>query len=304
MFLTVGMACYKDFDGVFFSTMDLILHHSQQLQDGEILIVDNSPNTKDGEAVRQFVGSCRGGPIPVRYIGMEAPIGTSPARDMIFKHARGEYVLVMDCHVLFFPLALWYLREYLERTHPNRNLIQGVLWSENFLNYWTHFQDVWRYEMWGIWGTDERGRDPTNPPFEIPAQGLGVFCSRREDWLGFHPQARGFGGEECYIHEKYRKAGRTTYCVPGLRWIHRFYRPHGVPYPLTQWHKVRNYVLEHLELGLPLDRIYRHFVLGDPEIPPNGEPAMGPLNRMSQRAWDYLVADPVNHLDPPKMQAQ
>ena len=53
-----------------------------------------------------------------------------------------------------------------------------------------------------------------NPPFAVPAQGMGLFSCRREAWLGFNPNFRGFGGEEFYIHEKYRQAGRRTVCLP------------------------------------------------------------------------------------------
>ena len=97
-------------------------------------------------------------------------------------------------------------------------------------------------------------------PFEIPGQGLGLFMSRKDAWLGFNPHARGFGGEEMYIHEKYRQNGRKTMCLPWLKWGHRFGRPDGVPYPLTRWNKVRNYVLEFKELGLDMTPIKEHFV--------------------------------------------
>lgn len=99
-----------------------------------------------------------------------------------------------------------------------------------------------------------------SPPFEIFAQGLGLFFTRKNSWLGFNEHARGFGGEECYIHEKYRKAGRKTMCLPFLRWLHRFGRPEGVKYELTAENKVRNYVLEFTELGLDLSPLRKHFL--------------------------------------------
>lgn len=98
------------------------------------------------------------------------------------------------------------------------------------------------------------------PPFEIPAMGLGLFSCRRDAWLGFNPRFRGFGGEEWYIHEKFRKAGHKTLCLPFLRWLHRFGRPGGVKYPLQLWDKARNYVIGLTELGIPLDRAKESFV--------------------------------------------
>lgn len=113
--------------------------------------------------------------------------------------------------------------------------------------------------MWGIWATDERGRDPDSAPFEIPMQGLGCFACRKDSWLGFNPHFRGFGGEEGYIHEKFRKAGKKTVCLPFLRWIHRFGRPNGASYPLNIGDRVLNYMIGHMELGMDTKPICEHF---------------------------------------------
>ena len=43
--LTVGMACYDDFDGVYFSVQSLRMYHSDIMNDIEILVVDNNPNS-------------------------------------------------------------------------------------------------------------------------------------------------------------------------------------------------------------------------------------------------------------------
>jgi cephalosporin hydroxylase len=112
-------------------------------------------------------------------------------------------------------------------------------------------------------------------PFEIPAQGLGFFACRKDAWLGFNPRFRGFGGEEFYIQAKYRKAGRRAVCLPQAQWIHRFGRPGGTQYPLTVWHKARNYVIGHQELGLDLKPVHDHFVK---------------TGRMPQHEWDDAVA--------------
>jgi Glycosyltransferase family 25 (LPS biosynthesis protein) len=113
--------------------------------------------------------------------------------------------------------------------------------------------------MWGQWGTDQRGADPSAPPFEIPLQGLGVFACRRDAWLGFNPRFRGFGGEEGYIHEKVRQSGAATLCLPFLRWIHRFGRPGGVPYSLRRQDGIRNFLIGFQELGLDPAPAIRHF---------------------------------------------
>jgi hypothetical protein len=81
-------------------------------------------------------------------------------------------------------------------------------------------------------------------------QGLGVFACRRAAWPGFNPRLCGFGGEEGYLHEKVRRAGGRTLCLPFLRWMHRFVRPSGPPYSVSLEDRVRNYLLVHDELGL------------------------------------------------------
>ena len=95
----------------------------------------------------------------------------------------------------------------------------------------THFNPVWRNEIWGNWATDPRGLDPEGEPFDVPMQGMGVFSCRKEAWLGFNPAFRGFGGEEGYIHEKFRQAGARTLCLPWLRWVHRFRQAGGRSLP-------------------------------------------------------------------------
>jgi hypothetical protein len=113
--------------------------------------------------------------------------------------------------------------------------------------------------MWGVWGNDPRGADPAAAPFEIPMQGLGVFACRRAAWPGFNPRLRGFGGEEGYIHEKFRQRGGRVLCLPFLRWVHRFARPHGIPYPACWEERIRNYLLTFDELGLDPEPVASHF---------------------------------------------
>lgn len=97
-------------------------------------------------------------------------------------------------------------------------------------------------------------------PFEIFAQGTGCFLVRKEAWLGYNEYARGFGGEECYIHEKFRKSGNKTFCLPFLKWLHRFQRTKDPSYPLENSYKLRNYILEFVELDLDLTPVHKHFV--------------------------------------------
>jgi hypothetical protein len=118
---------------------------------------------------------------------------------------------------------------------------------------------------------------PNEDPFEIPAHGLGMFMCPTDQWLGFHPEARGFGGEEVWYHEKVRANGGRVMCVPGLDWVH-YFGPKEQPYPLRLWEKVRNYVLEFNAVGRSLHPIWLHFVSEG--------------HFMDQTRWDYLLESP------------
>ena len=253
--LTVGMATYDDFDGVYFTLQALRLY--QDMQDVELLVVDNY----GCEHTRSFVeGWSRG-----RYVLRSDVQGTAAPRDLVFREAAGEIVLCCDSHVLFPPGVIARLKRFYD-DHPTcDDLLHGPLLYDDGELISTHLDPVWRDEFWGIWATDPRGLDPDGEPFEIPMQGLGAFACRRSAWLGFNSRFRGFGGEEGYIHEKFRQAGRRTLCLPWLRWMHRFGRPSGVPYRLTLEDKFRNYLIGHAELGLDLAPVLTQFSARLPE---------------------------------------
>jgi glycosyltransferase involved in cell wall biosynthesis len=247
--LTIGMATYNDFDGVYFTLQSLRLYHD--LTDTELLVVDNF----GCEHTKRFVEGWAKG----RYLLAKDVQGTAAPRDLVFREAQGEAVLCCDSHVLFSPDAIARLKAYY-REHPDcRDLLQGPLVYDDLRTMSTHFDPVWREQMWGIWGTDPRGGDPEGEPFEIWGQGLGVFSCRKAAWPGFNPAFRGFGGEEGYIHEKVRQRGGRALCLPWLRWGHRFGRPAGVPYKLTVEDKLWNYVIGHAELGLDPAPVLEHF---------------------------------------------
>src|SRR5919107_684846 len=248
--LTIGMATYNDFNGVYFTLQALRLY--QDLPDTELLVVDNygCPNTK--ALVEGWIHGAR-------YLLATEVRGTAAPRDLVFREARGEAVLCCDSHVLFAPGVIGRLKEYY-REHPDcPDLLQGPLVYDDLQSISTHFEPVWRAEMWGTWATDPRGQDPEGEPFEIPMQGLGAFSCRKGAWPGFNPMFRGFGGEEGYIHEKFRRAGGRCLCLPWLRWTHRFSRSAGIEYPLTVEEKLRNYLIGHAELGLDPTPVLSHF---------------------------------------------
>ena len=252
-FLTIGMATYDDYDGVYFSIMAIRMFHPEILDSVEFLVVDNHPEGLCSEALKSLerpISNYRY--LPVRFIK-----GTA-IRDVVMHAARGEFVLCMDSHVMFAAGSLSRLLEHLRRNPDTRDLFQGPLAGYNRKIMSTHWQDSWGGGMWGQWGLDPRGKDPDEPPFEISMMGLGAFCCRRAIWPGFNQRLRGFGGEEGYIHEKFRRNGGRVVCLPFLVWLHRFERPMGIAYPLQWVDRVRNYLIAFQELGLSKEPIFEN----------------------------------------------
>lgn len=252
MKFSIGMAVYDDFYGVWPSVQSLLIHHADHV--GEVLVIDNNPDSMQGKTTAEYCSLTSG---LVRYIPYRERQGTAAPRNEIFKQAKCEYAVCIDSHVLLLPNALKHLAFFIEHG-PKNDLMQGPLIGDNCIGADTHFADVWQAGMWGVWELDAR-YDAGEVAFEIPAQGLGLFAARCESWLKFNELFSGYGGEEWYIHEKYRKHGRACWCVSGLRWQHRFYRPTGVPYPHKCIDIMTNYFIGLSELGLSTDRMVEHY---------------------------------------------
>jgi hypothetical protein len=254
--LTIGMSTYDDFDGVFFTICSLKTY--QNLQDVNILVIDNNPNSVEGKTTKQFIES-----INATYIPFEEKKSTS-VRNEIFKQSTGKYTLCMDCHVLLCSNFIDNLLRYYSLYGSDcKNIISGPLMNEQNNVCSTHFDPVWRNHMYGIWGFD-KDKYNLGKPFEIPMMGLGLFSCETKNWLGFNEYFKGFGAEEGYIHEKFRLNGGKAICVPQLKWLHRFYRPRGVSYPLNIEDRVWNYFIGWLELkndpnDKMMDDIKEHF---------------------------------------------
>lgn len=252
--LSIGMATYDDYDGVYFTLQALRLYHPEVAGEVEFIVVDNNPDGVCGESLRKLARS-----IPnYRYVPVADSIGTA-VRDVVMREAAGDLVMCLDCHVLVVSGAIARLLHYFDDNPDSIDLLQGPLVNDDLMMMSTHWRPQWQQGMLGAWDLDEAGRSPDAPPFDIPMQGLGLYACRRAAWPGYNSHFRGFGGEEGYIHEKFRQAGGRTLCLPFLRWIHRFERPMGAPYRVS-WHdRIRNYMIGFDELGLPMEEMLAHF---------------------------------------------
>ena len=169
MKLTIGMAACGDFPLVWATVQSLRWHHREAFADGqtEIVIVDQS----DDDALKNFVNAWAHR--QVRRIEMKEPKGTSAPRNAIFEHARGEWVLVIDSHVLLGPGVVARFKEW-GQAHPNcRDLLHGPMIYDSLDNAATHMADEWRGHMWGTWA----GGFPSveADPFDIPGHGIGAL---------------------------------------------------------------------------------------------------------------------------------
>ena len=267
--LTIGMATYDDFNGVWFTVQSLRMHHPELYDDIEFIVVDNNPYSEHGKTTKNFIenhlrdskGNSNG-----QYIKYTDKVSTA-VRNETFKHSNTPYTMNIDCHVLMTPGSLSKLLDFYEE-HPDTNdLYHGPMLYDNLADDMvsTDMEPIWRAQMYGIWHNDKRGNDPDGEPFEIPMHGMGMWTCRTEAWPGFNEKFQGFGGEEGYIHKKFQKRGDKVWCLPFLRWLHRFDRPDGVKYVLTVEHKVRNYFISAFELDLDPEEVVEHFKEWIPE---------------------------------------
>lgn len=236
--LTIGMAVYDDYDGVFFTASSLLLYQNLP-KDTEILIVDNNPHSKHGKETKDYAMK-----ISATYIPYTKKTSTS-VRDVIFKDARNDYVLSLDSHVLLHKGAIESLIKYYQENPDSKDIISGPLCCEKGNIIATMMKPEWNDNMYGVWGNN--GYKNTEP-FETPMMGLGIFSCKKSNWPKFNPHFIGFGAEEGYIHEKIRQKGGKSICIPKLKWLHRFSRPNGVMYRLNMEDRIFNYFIGWLEL--------------------------------------------------------
>lgn len=243
--LTVAIAVYRDFDGLYFTAQGLRANHREV--EFDIVVLDNAPERcVRSEAVTRAAGG--------RYYHRPDMHGTSRSRDLAIRLAETPWVLCCDSHVLFESSAIKYLEDYLASA-PENLIVSGPMVTDGGGVGGTHWKRAHPNALWGTWAVDARGFDRYGSPFAIDMNGLGAFAVNRSFWPGFNPLNRGFGGEEGIIHETYRRMGGNAICLPALRWRHRFRDVGGwdlnpVPYPLNGEDHVWNLLVGHRECGI------------------------------------------------------
>jgi hypothetical protein len=251
MKLTIGMASYDNFHEVWWTVQILRAFHD--LTDTEILVMDNFGDKKMEGWINYWCNN------NTRYVKWNQRYGTAPAKGQVFKEAKGDFVLCIDSHVFLMPDAVRKLKVWIDENPNCPHLIHGPMYYDD-LGLPVDRQTPTHGEgLEGTWG-DQRVITEEEP-FEILMQGTGVIGSFRDQWLGFNENFYGFGGEEGYIHAKYRKNGRKVLCLPFLRWGHKF-SDGNLPYPNVTEDRVRNCIIGHRELGLPVENVKNQFSAG------------------------------------------
>jgi hypothetical protein len=248
------MATYDDFDGVWFTIQAIGLYQPEVLADMSFLVIDNHPEGAAGASLKALESWLPN----YRYLPFDGYRGTA-VRDLVFREACADIVCCVDSHVLLRPGALAHLLDWFSENPGSKDLLQGPLLYDDLKVGPTHLKPTWGAGMFGQWDHDPRIDDPDAQPFEIPMQGLGLFACRKDAWPGLNPRLRGFGGEEGYLHEKFRQRGGRVLCHPQLGWLHRFSRPAGVSYPNAWEDRIRNYHIAWSEIGWDLAPIRSHF---------------------------------------------
>lgn len=252
--LTIGMVVYDDFDGFYFTFHSLRLYHKDAMKNVEFVVINTNPSSRSGQSVKKICSSKF--PEPVHYYEDDNSMGTA-TRTKIFNLSKTPYVLVIDPHVLIEPDGVSRLISFFDEGLDNGNLLQSPLLLEDHSIGPSKFNPQWRSGMLGTWDTDERVH--SGLPFEIDGQGLGLFACRKDSWLGFVKNHSGFGSEEITVNERFKVAGKTTLCLPWLKWLHRFERPSGAPYKNDYKDRVKNYFRNYFELNKPIFEIIEHF---------------------------------------------
>lgn len=250
--LTIGMAVYDDYARACMTIQALRYYHD--MTNVELLIVANKEDKKLEEFIKELPHA--------KYVEYTSHNSTAQPRNHIVQIAEGKAVLIIDCHVLLAPHSISRLKQFYRENPDTKDLYQGPMAYNNLKDKSDMWSPVWSSAMLGIFTQSEFVKHKTEP-YEIVAHGLGLFSCLKNAWLGFNTLFRGFGGEEGYIHEKYRQNGRKCICLPWLEWWHHSVREQ-VTYDNTYEDRIRNAIIGANELGLSSSEMIAHMKSSTP----------------------------------------
>jgi len=243
--LTISMATYDDYDGCYFTIQSLRLY--QPLPEGtEIIVLDNNPTSAHGKALENLATSVPG----LRVVPVTDRKSSFVKFDIV-KHAQGDVILGLDCHVLLQRGFIAAMMEYWASNADSTDMLTGPLIYNDLKSLSVKMEPRWRGHDFGCWASDDEAMNE-GVPFQVWMQGMGCFSFLRKNFPVINPSFSGFGAEEWYVAEKVRQNRGRVMCHPAMGWNHRFDWPQRT-FPLRLADKVRNYYLGWLELYGSLD---------------------------------------------------
>jgi len=240
MKLTVSMSTYDDYDGVFFTIQSLRMHHNLPANT-EFIVIDNNPDGSHSKTLNGFLKA-----VPNCKVVGERERKSSFVKYDAFKHATGDVILGLDCHVLLQADFIDNLLQWWSHNTGNPSLLTGPLVYNDLVSLSSHMAEEWRGSDFGTWATNTEALK-RGEPFQVPMQGMGCFSFWRTEAPHPNPGFRCFGAEEWYLAERTRRNGGKVICHPGMGWMHRFeWPPRNFPMSLDD--KIVNYYRGWLEL--------------------------------------------------------
>jgi glycosyltransferase involved in cell wall biosynthesis len=125
VFLSIGMPHFQDWEGAW-ATIQSVLWEALAagvMDKIEIVVVDQSPESEAGKKVSGYLQ----GWVPRSvYVPMEN-LGTAQGKNAVFARARGEWVLLLDCHAAIKPGSLGKMFRWMAENRFNGDLYGGVM---------------------------------------------------------------------------------------------------------------------------------------------------------------------------------
>jgi len=249
--LTIGMANWDDPEGAWWTLCAIRQYHVPAgSTDVELLVIDDMPDKQS-----ELENACR--LANTRYEHFSKNKGPAHAKDSVWELAKGDYVLLLDSHVLLAACSVQYILDAIDSDLIGKDLWTGPLLNESGATIATELLPEWRGDFFGIWFTD-----PELPKIkikEIEGHGSAYTLMKREHYPYFSKNFRGFSGEELYLHQKVRNNGGKCYSHQELGWTHRFLRSRPITYTLTLNDKLRNYLVASYEMSWSIKQVCDYF---------------------------------------------
>lgn len=230
----------------------------------QLLVGDNSKTIPNAELGAKHATELqkRMAELPnAKYVEFSTVAGTAPTKNEVIRQADGDFVLVLDAHCELANEVLARILAWIDANPLDDDIHHAMELHLRMVNDDGTPAVVCSHRLerfgadgnFGICAVNELALLPNAQPFKVATAGCGFFLIRKASWLGFHPEARGWGGEEHFIQERYRQAGRHAWVHPEFQYVHQYGHIEPPEYVGRDWvTKCRNVLLGYRALGYPV----------------------------------------------------